>query len=133
MCLKCKLHNINLLFIKCIYKSKITCKIPIVQSIQISVRHRKLSCSIVLFHKNVYQCTYATASHYFNKCNFTDPHNNNNNLRFSSLGYHFLSITGDKFHSDTIESAFKELHSEVDAVFSYEGHLYMIKVILCSS
>jgi len=63
----------------------------------------------------------------------THPHNNNNNLCFSSLGHHFLSITGDKFHSDTIESAFKELHSEVDAVFSYEGHLYMIKVLLCCS
>lgn len=31
-------------------------------------------------------------------------------------------------HADTIESAFKELHSEVDAVFSYEGHMHMIKV-----
>ncbi|XP_051997769.1 hemopexin-like, partial [Xyrauchen texanus] len=46
---------------------------------------------------------------------------------YAFRGHHFLSITGDKFHSDTIESAFKELHSEVDAVFSYEGHLYMIK------
>ncbi|XP_016344330.1 hemopexin isoform X1 [Sinocyclocheilus anshuiensis] len=46
---------------------------------------------------------------------------------FAFRGHHFLSITGDKFHSDTIESAFKELHSEVDAVFSCEGHLYMIK------
>uniref|UniRef100_A0A8C1M3J4 Hemopexin n=1 Tax=Cyprinus carpio TaxID=7962 RepID=A0A8C1M3J4_CYPCA len=48
-------------------------------------------------------------------------------MRCPHFGYHFLSITGDKFHSDTVESAFKELHSEVDAVFSYEGHLYMIK------
>ncbi|KAI4872216.1 hypothetical protein NFI96_000667 [Prochilodus magdalenae] len=46
---------------------------------------------------------------------------------YAFRGHHFLSVSGDKFHSNTIESAFKELHSEVDAVFSYEGHLYMIK------
>uniref|UniRef100_A0A4W6DJZ8 Hemopexin a n=1 Tax=Lates calcarifer TaxID=8187 RepID=A0A4W6DJZ8_LATCA len=34
----------------------------------------------------------------------------------------------DTLKADTIENAFKELHSEVDAVFSYEGHLYMIKL-----
>uniref|UniRef100_A0A8C2GZ58 Hemopexin a n=1 Tax=Cyprinus carpio TaxID=7962 RepID=A0A8C2GZ58_CYPCA len=47
---------------------------------------------------------------------------------YAFRGHHFLSTTGDKFHSDTIKCAFKELHSEVDAVFSYEGHLYMIKI-----
>ncbi|KAM3835963.1 hemopexin [Diretmus argenteus] len=33
----------------------------------------------------------------------------------------------DAMTADTIESAFKELHSEVDAVFTYEGHFYMIE------
>ncbi|XP_056321489.1 hemopexin [Danio aesculapii] len=46
---------------------------------------------------------------------------------YAFRGHHFLSISGDKFHSDTIESEFKELHSEVDSVFSYDGHFYMIK------
>ncbi|KAI7808569.1 hemopexin precursor [Triplophysa rosa] len=46
---------------------------------------------------------------------------------YAFRGHHFLRKTGDKFHSNTIESAFKEVHSEVDAVFSYEGHFYIIK------
>lgn len=45
-------------------------------------------------------------------------------------GHHFISKDegNDTLKADTIENAFKELHSEVDAVFSYEDHLYMIKV-----
>ncbi len=45
-------------------------------------------------------------------------------------GHHFLHRDegSDTLKADTIESAFKELHSEVDAVFSYDSHLYMIKV-----
>ncbi|XP_056611775.1 hemopexin [Triplophysa dalaica] len=46
---------------------------------------------------------------------------------YAFRGDYFLRRTGDKFYSDTIESAFKEVHSEVDAVFSYEGHFYIIK------
>uniref|UniRef100_A0A3B4ZA75 Hemopexin n=1 Tax=Stegastes partitus TaxID=144197 RepID=A0A3B4ZA75_9TELE len=43
--------------------------------------------------------------------------------------HHFLRKDegNDTLTADTIESAFKELHSEVDAVFSYDDHLYMIK------
>ncbi|CAB1329142.1 unnamed protein product [Coregonus sp. 'balchen'] len=43
--------------------------------------------------------------------------------------HHFLEqdAGNDTWSADTIESEFKELHSEVDAVFSYENHLYMIK------
>lgn len=48
---------------------------------------------------------------------------------FDFPGHHFISKdTNDTVKSDTIESAFKELHSDVDAVFSYQNHLYMIKV-----
>ncbi|XP_007567740.1 hemopexin-like [Poecilia formosa] len=47
---------------------------------------------------------------------------------FFSAGHHFIrKYDNDTLTSDTIESAFKELHSEVDAVFSYQDHLYMIK------
>nr|XP_055071709.1 hemopexin [Misgurnus anguillicaudatus] len=46
---------------------------------------------------------------------------------YAFRGNHFLSKTGDKFHSDTIENAFKGLHGDVDAVFSYEGHFYIVK------
>lgn len=47
-----------------------------------------------------------------------------------SSGHHYLhkDESSDNMTADTIESAFKELHSEVDAVFSHDGHLYMIKV-----
>nr|AMW64453.1 warm temperature acclimation related 65kDa protein 1 [Scomberomorus niphonius] len=48
---------------------------------------------------------------------------------YAFRGHHFLQKDegSDVLKADTIESAFKELHSEVDAVFSYEDHLYMIK------
>ncbi|CAF95977.1 unnamed protein product [Tetraodon nigroviridis] len=47
---------------------------------------------------------------------------------YAFRGHHFLrEDTNDTLTADTIESAFKELHSEVDAVFSYQDHLYMIK------
>uniref|UniRef100_A0AAY4D923 Hemopexin n=1 Tax=Denticeps clupeoides TaxID=299321 RepID=A0AAY4D923_9TELE len=46
---------------------------------------------------------------------------------YAFRGHHFLRVEGEKMHADTIESAFKELHSEVDTVFSYNGHFYMIK------
>uniref|UniRef100_A0A3Q2DKT4 Hemopexin a n=1 Tax=Cyprinodon variegatus TaxID=28743 RepID=A0A3Q2DKT4_CYPVA len=47
---------------------------------------------------------------------------------YAFRGHHFISKdTNDTLKSDTIESAFKELHSDVDAVFSYQNHLYMIK------
>ena len=44
-------------------------------------------------------------------------------------GHHYLrqDVGNDKLHSESIEKAFKELHSEVYAVFSYMDHLYMIK------
>lgn len=44
-------------------------------------------------------------------------------------GHHYLrKDDNDTLTSDTIENDFKELHSEVDAAFSYENHLYLIKV-----
>uniref|UniRef100_A0A3P8RTX7 Hemopexin n=1 Tax=Amphiprion percula TaxID=161767 RepID=A0A3P8RTX7_AMPPE len=48
---------------------------------------------------------------------------------YAFRGHHFLRKDegSDTLKADTIESAFKELHSEVDTVFSYDGHLYMIK------
>ncbi|XP_041940322.1 hemopexin-like [Alosa sapidissima] len=46
---------------------------------------------------------------------------------YAFRSHHFLRMEGEKMHSDTVESAFKELHSEVDAVFAYEGHMHMIK------
>nr|AFE88225.1 warm-temperature-acclimation-related 65-kDa protein [Oplegnathus fasciatus]AFE88227.1 warm-temperature-acclimation-related 65-kDa protein [Oplegnathus fasciatus] len=48
---------------------------------------------------------------------------------YAFRGHHFLRKDegNDTLKADTIENAFKELHSEVDAVFSYENHLYMIK------
>jgi len=48
---------------------------------------------------------------------------------YAFRGHHFLQKDegNDTVTADTIEHAFKELHSEVDAVFTYEDHLYMIK------
>uniref|UniRef100_A0A3Q2QQR3 Hemopexin n=1 Tax=Fundulus heteroclitus TaxID=8078 RepID=A0A3Q2QQR3_FUNHE len=47
---------------------------------------------------------------------------------YAFRGHHFIrKDDNDTLTSDTIENAFKELHSEVDAVFSYQDHLYMIK------
>nr|QKE53087.1 wap65-1 [Micropterus salmoides]QKE53089.1 wap65-1 [Micropterus salmoides] len=48
---------------------------------------------------------------------------------YAFRGHHFLrkDESNDTLKAETIENAFKELHSEVDAVFSYENHLYMIK------
>ncbi|KAM3607313.1 uncharacterized protein V6R79_005516 [Siganus canaliculatus] len=48
---------------------------------------------------------------------------------YAFRGHHYLSrdAGSDALKADTIEHAFKEVHSELDAVFSYEDHLYMIK------
>ncbi|KAK5622901.1 hypothetical protein CRENBAI_022702 [Crenichthys baileyi] len=47
---------------------------------------------------------------------------------YAFRGHHFIrKDNNDTLTSNSIESAFKELHSEVDAVFSYQDHLYMIK------
>ncbi|KAM9347812.1 hemopexin [Symphorus nematophorus] len=48
---------------------------------------------------------------------------------YAFRGHHFIRKDegNDTLKADTIEHAFKELHSEVDAVFTYEDHLYMIK------
>ncbi|KAM9342289.1 hemopexin [Pholidichthys leucotaenia] len=47
---------------------------------------------------------------------------------YAFRGHHFLrEDDNDTLTADTIENAFPELHSEVDAVFSYQDHLYMIK------
>ncbi|XP_042175946.1 hemopexin isoform X1 [Oncorhynchus tshawytscha] len=48
---------------------------------------------------------------------------------YAFRGHHFLEqdAGNDTWAADTIESDFKELHSEVDATFSYENHLYMVK------
>lgn len=50
--------------------------------------------------------------------------------QFPLSGHHYLQKVdaNDTLSADTIENAFRELHSEVDAVFSHNGHLYMIKV-----
>lgn len=52
------------------------------------------------------------------------------NSQFPLSGHHYLQKVdaNDTLTADTIENAFKELHSEVDAVFSHDGHLHMIKV-----
>lgn len=48
---------------------------------------------------------------------------------YAFRGHHFLHKDegNDTVVADTIEASFKELHSEVDAVFSHDGHFYMIK------
>ncbi|KAG7220332.1 hypothetical protein INR49_010168 [Caranx melampygus] len=48
---------------------------------------------------------------------------------YAFRGHHFLrrDAGSDVLKADTIENAFKELHSEVDAVFTFDNHLYMIK------
>ncbi|XP_069573134.1 hemopexin [Brachyistius frenatus] len=48
---------------------------------------------------------------------------------YAFRGHHFLRKEegNDTLTGDTIESSFKELHSEVDAVFTYQDHLYMFK------
>ncbi|KAG7463696.1 hypothetical protein MATL_G00179350 [Megalops atlanticus] len=48
---------------------------------------------------------------------------------YAFRGHHYLRREGsnDAWKGFTIESSFKELHSEVDAVFSHKDHLYMIK------
>ena len=46
------------------------------------------------------------------------------------LDHHYLSIdkVNGTFESDTIDSEFKEVHSDLDAAFAFQGHLYMMKV-----
>uniref|UniRef100_UPI0037E6FD9E hemopexin n=1 Tax=Semicossyphus pulcher TaxID=241346 RepID=UPI0037E6FD9E len=47
---------------------------------------------------------------------------------FSFRGHHFVHMKGNQsVEGDTIENAFKELHSEVNAVFIYDKHIYMMK------
>ncbi|XP_040003491.1 hemopexin isoform X2 [Xiphias gladius] len=48
---------------------------------------------------------------------------------YAFRSHHFIHKDegNETLTADTIENAFKELHSEVDAVFSYEDHIYMIK------
>ncbi|XP_041663611.1 hemopexin [Cheilinus undulatus] len=48
---------------------------------------------------------------------------------YAFRGHHFIhkDAATDTLKADSIESAFREVHSEVDAVFSYENHLYMTK------
>ncbi|CAL8389157.1 unnamed protein product [Gadus morhua 'NCC'] len=43
--------------------------------------------------------------------------------------HHYLSIdkVNGTFESDTIDSEFKEVHSDLDAAFAFQGHLYMMK------
>lgn len=52
------------------------------------------------------------------------------NDHFPLSGHHFLLKfkANDTLIADTIENHFKELHSEVDAVFFHDHHLYMVKV-----
>uniref|UniRef100_A0A8C5G6T5 Hemopexin n=1 Tax=Gouania willdenowi TaxID=441366 RepID=A0A8C5G6T5_GOUWI len=47
---------------------------------------------------------------------------------YAFRGHYFLQKDKDGvLKADTIEHAFKELHSDVEAVFSHDDHLYMIK------
>lgn len=56
----------------------------------------------------------------------TSDHDGN---MFAFRGHHYIRRDegNDTLTVDDIEDAFKEVHSEVDAVFTYEDHLYMIK------
>ncbi|CAL8267455.1 unnamed protein product [Lota lota] len=50
-----------------------------------------------------------------------------NNI-YAFRGHHFLHKHGQgNFTSGTIESEFKEIHSDLDAAFTFNDHLYMIK------
>ncbi|KAK3569104.1 hypothetical protein QTP86_022133, partial [Hemibagrus guttatus] len=46
---------------------------------------------------------------------------------FAFRGHHYLSKIDDKYHAGTIESAFKGLHDDIDAAFSHENHIHIIK------
>ncbi|CAN9498474.1 unnamed protein product [Ophioblennius macclurei] len=47
---------------------------------------------------------------------------------FAFRSHHFLrKDVNDTMKVETIESAFKEVHSDVDAVFSFQDHLYLVK------
>uniref|UniRef100_M3ZG42 Hemopexin a n=2 Tax=Xiphophorus maculatus TaxID=8083 RepID=M3ZG42_XIPMA len=47
---------------------------------------------------------------------------------YAFRGHHFIrKDDNDTLTSNTIENTFRELHSEVDAAFSYQDHLHMIK------
>ena len=37
-------------------------------------------------------------------------------------------MVNDVFSSGTLESEFKEVHSNMDAAYAYQGHLFLIKV-----
>ncbi|KAB5576865.1 hypothetical protein PHYPO_G00203420 [Pangasianodon hypophthalmus] len=46
---------------------------------------------------------------------------------FAFRGHHYLSKIDGKYHAGTIESAFKELHDDIDAAFSHENHIHIVK------
>ncbi|KAK1797554.1 hypothetical protein P4O66_000847 [Electrophorus voltai] len=46
---------------------------------------------------------------------------------FAFRDHHFLSVINHTFHSDKIQIVFKGLHSDVDAAYSHEGHIHVIK------
>ncbi|KAG7331372.1 hypothetical protein KOW79_005341 [Hemibagrus wyckioides] len=46
---------------------------------------------------------------------------------FAFRGHHYLSKIDDKYHAGTIESAFKGLHDDIDAAFSHEEHIHIVK------
>ncbi|XP_076857281.1 hemopexin [Brachyhypopomus gauderio] len=46
---------------------------------------------------------------------------------FAFRDHHFLSVVNHTFHADEIEKIFKGVHSDVDAVYSHEGHIHIIK------
>ncbi|MCJ8732327.1 hypothetical protein PDJAM_G00210180 [Pangasius djambal] len=46
---------------------------------------------------------------------------------FAFRGHHYLSKIDGKYHAGTIESGFKELHDDIDAAFSHENHIHVVK------
>ncbi|XP_074551380.1 hemopexin [Halichoeres trimaculatus] len=46
---------------------------------------------------------------------------------YAFRGHHFLRKHNTSVHAGPIEASFKEVHSEVDAVFIYDDHFHMIK------
>ncbi|MCI4378219.1 hypothetical protein PGIGA_G00213410 [Pangasianodon gigas] len=46
---------------------------------------------------------------------------------FAFRGHHYLSKIDGKYHAGTIESAFKDLHDDIDAAFSHENHIHIVK------
>ncbi|XP_030641828.1 hemopexin [Chanos chanos] len=46
---------------------------------------------------------------------------------YAFRGHYVLSRDADKFHVDTIEKEFKDVHSEVDTVFTHGDHFHIVK------